>query len=85
MRFLPLGFDPVTAAEHVPHVAYSVRPLLRTLLAGRDDFWDAIDNSCSVQVPLQIARLPRTRAGCLLIALFWPQVRERLRCPGCRA
>ena len=57
VRFLALGFDPLTTGEDVPHVSYSVRPLLRTLLAGRHEFWDAIDNSCSVQVCMDVARL----------------------------
>ena len=50
VRFLALGFDPTTTGEDVPHVAYSTRPLLRTLLADKNEYWDAIDNSCSVQV-----------------------------------
>ena len=50
MRFLAIGFDPTSTAQDVPHVAYSVRPLLRTLLAGKHEYWDAVDNSCSVQV-----------------------------------
>ncbi len=83
VRFLALGFDPVTAAEDAPHVTYSVRPLLRTLLAGRDDFWDAIDNSCSVQVRLEVARSPRTHAGCSQVVQSWPQMRDGLRSPGC--